>query len=51
MVGKYTGLADSYLSVTHALTHAAIEAECKMTIVWIDSEKLEDVKVCFLCIL
>lgn len=41
-VGKYTGLSDSYLSVTHALTHAAIASDCKLIIRWIDSQHLED---------
>jgi CTP synthase len=30
------------LSVTHALTHAAIEADCKLVVRWIDSTHLED---------
>ena len=41
LVGKYTGLTDSYLSVTKALFHASIESELKLKIVWIESSKLE----------
>eukprot|EP00922_Rhytidocystis_sp_ex-Travisia-forbesii_P016227 GHVS01024133.1.p1 GENE.GHVS01024133.1~~GHVS01024133.1.p1 ORF type:complete len:728 (+),score=49.70 GHVS01024133.1:153-2336(+) len=41
IVGKYTGLADSYLSVIKALQHAAIEAGLKLKIVWIESTDLE----------
>jgi len=41
LVGKYTGLTDSYLSVTKALNHASIEANLKLDIVWIESTDLE----------
>lgn len=41
IVGKYTGLTDSYLSVTHGLVHAAIEIDRKLKVVWIDSTELE----------
>ena len=41
LVGKYTGLTDSYLSVTKALFHAAIDADLKLKIEWIESSKLE----------
>jgi len=41
LVGKYTGLADSYLSVTKALNHASIAANLKLEIVWIESTDLE----------
>jgi CTP synthase len=40
-VGKYTGLTDSYLSITKALFHAAIESDLKLRIEWIDSSRLE----------
>ncbi|MBH37551.1 CTP synthetase [bacterium] len=40
IVGKYTALSDSYLSVTEALKHAAAANKCKCKIIWIDSEKL-----------
>lgn len=42
IVGKYTGLTDSYLSVTKALFHAAIHCNLKLKIEWIDSSRLED---------
>mmetsp|Transcript_55572 Transcript_55572/g.176444 ORF Transcript_55572/g.176444 Transcript_55572/m.176444 type:complete len:411 (+) Transcript_55572:735-1967(+) len=41
MVGKYTGLTDSYLSVIKALQHAAIAVNRKLVIVWIEASKLE----------
>eukprot|EP00457_Paulinella_chromatophora_P004122 gb/GEZN01004132.1/.p1 GENE.gb/GEZN01004132.1/~~gb/GEZN01004132.1/.p1 ORF type:complete len:615 (-),score=82.86 gb/GEZN01004132.1/:107-1951(-) len=40
-VGKYTGLGDSYLSVTKALTHAAATNGTKLQIDWIESTDLE----------
>ncbi|EFJ20233.1 hypothetical protein SELMODRAFT_109323 [Selaginella moellendorffii] len=42
MVGKYTGLADSYLSVIKALQHAAFSCEKKLEIEWVASSDLED---------
>lgn len=42
IVGKYTGLTDSYLSVTKSLFHAAIHLNLKLKIEWIESTKLED---------
>ena len=42
IVGKYTGLGDSYLSVTKALMHSAISADRKLNIVWIEAGMLED---------
>ena len=46
IVGKYVDLAESYKSVSEALVHGAIANQCKMTLRYIDSEKLEsgDVK-------
>lgn len=41
MVGKYTGLSDSYLSVIKALTHAAIAVHRKLVIRWIEASMLE----------
>lgn len=41
VVGKYTGLHDSYLSVIKALKHAAIECGYHLTIEWVDSADLE----------
>lgn len=42
IVGKYTGLHDSYLSVTSALTHASFALKIKINIVWIDSDKIDE---------
>lgn len=41
IVGKYTGLSDSYLSVTKALQHAAVAARRKLVLEWVDSSLLE----------
>ncbi|CBZ50461.1 gk17769, related [Neospora caninum Liverpool] len=41
IVGKYTGLADSYLSVVKALQHGAMEANVRLELVWIESSDLE----------
>ena len=41
VVGKYTALADAYISVTESLKHAAIYHERDVRIRWIDSEDLE----------
>ena len=42
IVGKYTGSADSYLSVVKALQHAALRNNVYPKIRWIDSSRLED---------
>lgn len=42
LVGKYTGLQDSYLSVFKALKHSCIEAGRRLEIEYVDSEKLAD---------
>ena len=41
LVGKYTELHDAYLSVAEALRHAGYKYNTKITINWVDSEKLE----------
>jgi CTP synthase len=41
MVGKYTGMTDSYLSVIKALDHAAYYICKRISIVWIDATYLE----------
>ena len=41
MVGKYTGLTDSYLSVIKALQHSAFKVGAKMNISWVDATGLE----------
>ncbi|KAM1001854.1 hypothetical protein ACFX13_008407 [Malus domestica] len=42
MVGKYVGLADSYLSVVKALLHACVACSLKPSIDWIAASDLED---------
>jgi CTP synthase (UTP-ammonia lyase) len=41
LVGKYTGLQDSYLSVIKSLQHAAIAAKRRLVVDWIDATALE----------
>ncbi|PKA61041.1 CTP synthase [Apostasia shenzhenica] len=41
MVGKYTGLSDSYLSVLKALLHASVACRRKLVIDWVPSSDLE----------
>jgi len=41
MVGKYTGLTDSYMSVIKGLKHASIESGFILNIVWLESTDLE----------
>ena len=45
MVGKYTGLSDSYLSVIKALQHSSYEVNRKLEINWIESESLDNKKM------
>lgn len=40
LVGKYTSLADSYLSHLESFTHAGAAADCKVKIKFIDSDAL-----------
>jgi len=42
MVGKYVKLADSYVSINHALGHAGAKIGYKVNIEWLDSEQLEN---------
>ena len=44
IVGKYTGMADSYLSIIRALEHASIVNNCKVSILWISAEDIQDNK-------
>ncbi len=41
IVGKYTHVRDSYISIAEALKHGGIVAGCKVKINWIESEDLE----------
>ncbi|XP_059656198.1 uncharacterized protein LOC132303108 isoform X2 [Cornus florida] len=42
MVGKYTGLSDSYLSVLKALLHASVSCQRKLSVNWVPASDLED---------
>ncbi|XP_042427991.1 CTP synthase 1-like isoform X1 [Zingiber officinale] len=42
IVGKYTGLPDSYLSILKALLHASVECRKKLVINWVPSSDLEE---------
>ncbi|KAL5732039.1 CTP synthase (glutamine hydrolyzing) [Ranunculus cassubicifolius] len=42
MVGKYTGLSDSYLSVLKALLHASVICHRKLIVEWVAASDLED---------
>lgn len=41
LVGKYTHLQDSYISVVKSLQHAAIAANRKLVLEWVEAEDLE----------
>ena len=41
LVGKYTNLHDSYLSVIKSLEHAAMACSRKLKLVWVDASHLE----------
>jgi len=41
LVGKYTGLQDSYLSVIKSLQHAAVAVGRRLVVEWIDATALE----------
>lgn len=41
IVGKYTNLQDSYISVVKALEHSALRCERKLKILWVESTDLE----------
>ncbi|KAJ9183286.1 hypothetical protein P3X46_007163 [Hevea brasiliensis] len=43
MVGKYTGLSDSYLSVLKALLHASVACRRKLIVEWVAAGDLEEV--------
>ena len=42
IIGKYTSLEDSYLSVKEALLHAAVNQELNLNIDWISSDEIND---------
>lgn len=41
MVGKYVDLRESYKSLSEALAHGGIANDCKVNIIYVDSEKIE----------
>ncbi|KAJ3902967.1 CTP synthase N-terminus-domain-containing protein [Lentinula edodes] len=41
LVGKYTDLKDSYMSVTKSLEHSAFRVNRKLTVQWVESSDLE----------
>ncbi|HLB25299.1 MAG TPA: CTP synthase [Nitrospirota bacterium] len=41
LVGKYVELKESYKSLHEALTHGGIANDCRVNIVWVDSEDIE----------
>ena len=41
VVGKYTGLRDSYKSIIEALTHGGVASNVRVNIVWVESAELE----------
>jgi CTP synthase len=41
MVGKYVDLTDSYKSLNEALVHGGIANECRVSVTYVDSEKIE----------
>ncbi|KEF52531.1 CTP synthase [Exophiala aquamarina CBS 119918] len=41
LVGKYTNLHDSYLSVIRSLEHSAMACRRKLNLIWIDASSLE----------
>jgi CTP synthase len=42
LIGKYTGLQDSYLSIIKALRHAAIACQHKLDLQWVEATDLEE---------
>lgn len=45
LVGKYTELHDTYLSVVKALLHASLHCRRKLIVKWIDSSALDKAKM------
>jgi CTP synthase len=41
LVGKYTHLQDSYISVVKSLQHAALSINRKLNLEWVEAEELE----------
>lgn len=51
LVGKYTELHDTYLSVVKALLHASLQCQRHLTVKWIDSSALDKAKKDKACVL
>ncbi|MCK5561978.1 MAG: CTP synthase (glutamine hydrolyzing), partial [Thermoplasmata archaeon] len=45
LIGKYTGLKDSYISHIKALDHAGIKLGTKVEMVWLEATDIEDGKI------
>lgn len=43
LIGKYTGLQDSYLSVIKSLRHASVACHVRLNLVWVEASMLEDI--------
>ncbi|MBI4560359.1 MAG: CTP synthase, partial [Candidatus Hydrogenedentes bacterium] len=41
-VGKYVGHEDAYKSINEAFMHAGVANDCKVRLVWVDSEQFEN---------
>lgn len=50
MVGKYVSLADSYVTVNHALAHAAAAQGAKAAVEWVDAEEFERRRAAVKCL-
>jgi CTP synthase len=42
IVGKYVDLTESYKSLNEALCHGGVANDCKVNLIFVDSEKIED---------
>lgn len=45
IVGKYVNLTESYKSLAEALTHGGIATDCRVTVKYVDAEKIEETGV------
>lgn len=45
LVGKYVSLKDSYKSIVESFIHAGVVSECKVNLVWINSETITDATI------
>jgi len=43
VVGKYTQFQDTYKSISESFIHAWVANDCKVNLVWIDAEKIENI--------